>query len=72
MGIVGLAVLGFGLFNLMAAKRVLSAPFKKTGELAKNPVSEDPKGAMSTEGQVIPPATPFLSPASKQPCLATS
>ena len=68
--VIGLAVLGFGLFNMMAAKRVLAAPFKKTGELAKNPVSEDPKGAMSTEGKVIAPATPLLSPASKQPCLA--
>ncbi|MDP3157033.1 MAG: GIDE domain-containing protein [Archangium sp.] len=68
--IVGLAVLGFGLYNMMAAKRVLAAPFKKTGELAKNPVSEDPKGAMSTEGKVIPPAVTLLSPASKQPCLA--
>ena len=68
--IIGLAVLGFGVFNMMAAKRVLSAPFKKTGELAKNPVSEDPRGAMSTEGKVVPPAQPLLSPSSKQPCLA--
>ncbi len=68
--VIGLAVLGFGLYNMMAAKRVLAAPFKKTGELAKNPVSEDPKGAMSTEGKVIPPTTQLLSPASKQPCLA--
>lgn len=68
--IVGLAVLGFGAYNMMAAKRVLAAPFKKTGELAKNPVSEDPKGAMSTEGKVVPPAQQLLSPASKQPCLA--
>jgi hypothetical protein len=68
--VIGLAVLGFGLYNMMAAKRVLAAPFKKTGELAKNPVSEDPKGAMSTEGKVIPPAVTLLSPASKQPCLA--
>ncbi len=68
--VIGLAVLGFGVFNMMAAKRVLAAPFKKTGELSKNPVSEDPKGAMSTEGKVVPPAKPLLSPASKQPCLA--
>jgi hypothetical protein len=68
--VVGLAVLAFGLYNMMAAKRVLAAPFKKTGELAKNPVSEDPKGAMSTEGKVIAPKTTLLSPASKQPCLA--
>ena len=68
--IVGLAVLGFGLYNMMAAKRVLAAPFKKTGELAKNPISEDPKGAMSTEGKVVAPATTLLSPCTKQPCLA--
>ncbi|MFO0599523.1 MAG: GIDE domain-containing protein [Myxococcaceae bacterium] len=68
--LVGLGVLGFGLYNMMAAKRVLAAPFKKTGDLAKNPVSEDPKGAMSTEGKVIAPATPLLSPCTKQPCLA--
>lgn len=68
--VIGLAVLAFGLYNMMAIKRVLAAPFKKTGELAKNPVSEDPKGAMSTEGKVIPPATQLLSPCTKQPCLA--
>jgi hypothetical protein len=66
---VGLAVLGFGLFNHLKGKRILAAPFKKTGELAKNPVSEDPKGAMSTEGKVIAPAQELLSPASKAPCL---
>jgi len=68
--VIGLGVLGFGVYNMMAAKRVLAAPFKKTGELSKNPMSEDPKGAMSTEGKVIPPKTTLLSPASKQPCLA--
>ncbi len=68
--IVGLGAVGFGVFNLMAARRVLSAPFKKTGELAKSPVSDDPRGAMSTEGAVVPSATPLLSPASRQPCLA--
>jgi E3 Ubiquitin ligase len=68
--IVGLAVLGFGLMQHFKGKRILAAPFKKTGELAKNPVSEDPKGAMSTEGKVIAPATPLLSPATQQPCLA--
>ncbi|MCU0694981.1 MAG: E3 ubiquitin ligase family protein [Myxococcaceae bacterium] len=68
--LVGVAVLGFGLFQHLKGKRILSAPFKTTGELAKNPVSPDAKGAMSTEGKVVPPAEPLLSPCTKQPCLA--
>jgi hypothetical protein len=67
--VVGLAVLGFGVAQHFKGKRILAAPFKKTGELAKNPVSEDPKGAMSLEGKVVPPAQALLSPCSKQPCL---
>ncbi|MBL8937899.1 MAG: hypothetical protein JNM69_25275, partial [Archangium sp.] len=68
--LVGLAVLGFGLFQHMKGKRILAAPFKKTGELKANPTSTDPKGAMSTEGKVVPPAQQLLSPCTKQPCLA--
>jgi hypothetical protein len=68
--VVGLAVLGFGLFQHLKGKRILAAPFKSTGELAKNPVSPDPKGAMSTQGKVVPPAEALLSPCTKQPCLA--
>ena len=67
--VIGLAVLGFGFWNHLKGKRILAAPFKKTGELAKNPVSEDPKGAMSTEGAVKAPAQQLLSPCSKTPCL---
>ncbi len=68
--LVGLAVLGFGLFQHTKGKRILSAPFKKTGELKANPTSTDPKGAMSTEGKVVAPAQQLLSPCTKQPCLA--
>ena len=68
--IVGLAVLAFGLWNHLKGKRILAAPFQKTGEIAKNPVSPDPKGAMSTEGKVVPPETQLLSPCTKQPCLS--
>ena len=68
--IVGLAVLAFGLWNHLKGKRILAAPFKKTGEITKNPISPDPKGAMSTEGKVVPPETQLLSPCTKQPCLA--
>jgi hypothetical protein len=67
--IIGLAALGFGAFQLMKEKKILAAPFKKTGEIAKNPVSSDPKGMMSTEGNVVPPQTPVLSPLSKTACL---
>ncbi len=68
--LVGVAVLAFGLFQHLKGKRILAAPFKKTGELAKNPTSTDAKGAMSTEGKVIAPAQQLLSPCTKQPCLA--
>ena len=68
--LVGVAVGAFGLFQHLKGKRILAAPFKKTGELAKNPTSTDPKGAMSTEGKVIAPAQQLLSPCTKQPCLA--
>jgi hypothetical protein len=68
--VIGLAVLGFGLFQHLKGRRILAAPFKTTGELAKNPVSPDPKGAMSTEGKVVPPAQALLSPCTQQPCLA--
>jgi len=67
--VIGLGVLAFGLMHHFKGKRILAAPFKKTGDIAKNPTSEDPKGAMSTEGKVLPPAQPLLSAASKTPCL---
>lgn len=67
--LVGLAVLAFGLFNHFKGKRILSAPFKTTGDLAKNPSSPDPKGAVSTEGRVLAPAQALLSPCSKTPCI---
>lgn len=67
--ILGLGALAFAIAFHLKGKRILAAPFKKTGELLKNPVSEDAKGAMSTEGRVLPPETPLYSPASKQQCL---
>ncbi len=66
--LIGAAVLGFALIQHFKGKRILSAPFKKTGELLKNPTSSDPKGLMSTEGAVLI-AQPLLSPCSKTPCL---
>lgn len=68
--LVGVGVLGFGLMQHLKGKRILAAPFKGTGELAKNPSTSDPKGAISTEGNVVAPKEPVLSPCSKQNCLA--
>ncbi|MBK7862828.1 MAG: hypothetical protein IPJ65_30320 [Archangiaceae bacterium] len=67
--IVGLAVLGFGFIQHLKGKRILAAPFKKTGDLARDPTSSDPKGAISTEGKVNAPQKQLLSPCSKTPCL---
>jgi hypothetical protein len=66
---VGLAALAFGLVQHFKGKRILAAPFKKTGEIASNPISSDPKGMMSTQGDVVPPQVPVLSGLSKTPCL---
>ncbi|MBX7101211.1 MAG: hypothetical protein K1X89_26075 [Myxococcaceae bacterium] len=67
--IVGLGVLGFGFWNHLKGKRILAAPFKTTGELKKDPTSSDPKGAMSTEGAIKPPAKQLLAPCSGTPCI---
>ena len=67
--LVGLAVLGFGLAQHFKGKRILAAPFKKTGDIARDPTSSDPKGLMSTEGSVQAPAQTLLSPCTKTACL---
>ena len=67
--IAGLAALGFGFMQHLKGKRILAAPFKKTGELVANPISSDPKGMMSTQGDVVAPQTPVLSALSKTACL---
>lgn len=67
--IIGLAALGFGFMQHLKGKRILAAPFKKTGDIARDPTSSDPKGAISTEGKVNAPAQTLLSPCSKSPCL---
>mgnify|MGYP000907693117 CR=1 FL=1 len=66
--VVGLGVLGFGLMNHLKGKRILAAPFKKTGELLKDPTSPDAKGAISTEGKMVAPAQALLAPCSATPC----
>jgi hypothetical protein len=67
--IVAAALGVFGLLQHLKGKRILAAPFKKTGELAKNPATSDPKGAISTEGAVMKPSQALLSPCSKTECI---
>ncbi|MBL8954312.1 MAG: hypothetical protein JNK82_26275 [Myxococcaceae bacterium] len=67
--VIALAALGFGFLQHLKGKRILAAPFKKTGDIARDPTSSDPKGALSTEGKVSPPAQALLAPCSKTPCL---
>lgn len=67
--LIGVGALIFGFTQHLKGKRILAAPFKKTGDIARDPTSSDPKGAISTEGAVVPPATPMLSACSKTPCL---
>jgi hypothetical protein len=65
--VIGLAVVGFGLLQHFKGKRLLSAPFLRTGQVATLVTSPDPKGLISTEGEIQ--AEPVLSPCSKTPCL---
>lgn len=67
--LIGLGALAFGVFAHFKGKRILAAPFRGTGALANNPTSPDPKGLISTEGQIVPPRETVLSPITRTPCL---
>jgi E3 Ubiquitin ligase len=67
--LIGLGAVGFGVFSHFKGKRILAAPFRGTGELASNPTSPDPKGLISTEGNVVAPAQALFSPITRTPCL---
>ncbi len=49
-------------------KKILAAPFRRTGEAASNPASADEKGMISVEG-AIQVAQPFSAPISGRPCI---
>ena len=68
--LVGLAVIGlvFGVLQQLKKKKILAAPFKKTGEIAANPQAGDAKGMISTEGAVSNDHA-FIAPCSQKPCL---
>ena len=60
-------VIGFVQRSKM--KRILSAPFRKTGEISQNPQgAADPKGALSCEG-TIRPSSAFVAPCSGKACV---
>jgi hypothetical protein len=58
----------FGIVQLLREKKILAAPFKRTGEVASNPASADAKGIVSCEG-AVQPLQAFVAPCSGQPCL---
>ena len=68
--LVALAVVGLviGLLQRSKMKKILAAPFKKTGEIASNPQAGDAKGTVSTEG-AIQVQQPLIAPCSGKPCI---
>jgi hypothetical protein len=68
--LVALAIGGliFGLLQRSKMKKILAAPFKKTGEIASNPQVADAKGTVSCEG-AIQVQQPLVAPCSGKPCV---
>ena len=58
----------FGLLQHLKGKKILAAPFRKTGEIAQNPAVADAKGIVSCEGAVST-QQPAIAPCSGTPCL---
>jgi len=66
--VIGLAVVVFGFLQWSKMKKILAAPFKKTGEIAANPQAADAKGMISCEG-AVQVQQPLVAPCSGKPCL---
>src|ERR1700716_542546 len=68
--LLGLAIIGgiAAFLQIAKGKKILAAPFKKTGEVASNPQAGDAKGLVSCEGDVKA-ASPLTSPCTNQPCV---
>jgi hypothetical protein len=72
---MGFVLLALGIASLVAGgvfflrmKRMESAPFRSTGEIARDPGVVDPRGMISTEGEIVSDA-PALGPCSGKACL---
>jgi hypothetical protein len=66
--VVAIVAVIAGVLNQMKAKKILAAPFKKTGEIAQNPQVADAKGTVSCEG-AIAVQQPLMAPCSGKPCV---
>ncbi len=58
----------FALVQHRRAKKILAAPFHKTGEVATNPSLADAKGVISFEGAAVTDQ-PIMAPCSGTPCV---
>lgn len=58
----------FGLLQHLKGKKILAAPFRKTGEIAQNPGVADAKGIVSCEGAVSA-QQPAIAPCSGTACI---
>lgn len=65
LGFVGLLI---GLLQHLKGKKILAAPFRRTGEIAQNPGVADAKGTISCEGNVVA-QQPAIAPCSGTPCI---
>jgi hypothetical protein len=65
---VAIIAIVIGILQQMKAKKILAAPFKKTGEIAQNPQVADAKGTVSTEGAMVV-QQPLMAPCSGKPCV---
>ena len=65
---IALIAIVFGLLQHLKGKKILAAPFKKTGEIAQNPAVADAKGIVSCEGAVAA-QQPAFAPCSGTPCV---
>jgi hypothetical protein len=66
--VAALAAVVFGFLQHRAAKKLLAAPFHKTGQVAADPSLADAKGLISFEGDVQP-LQQLVAPVSGRPCL---
>src|ERR1700733_12736871 len=65
---LGLLSIAFGLVYFFKMKRMASAPFRKTGEIAAQPSVADPRGMISAEGRIIA-TSPARAPCSGLACV---
>jgi hypothetical protein len=66
--VVALVAIALGIMNQRKATKILAAPFRKTGEIAKSPQVADAKGTVSCEGAMAA-GQPLTAPCSGKPCV---